>query len=286
MKRSIHALFALSVLGLAPSTIAEEWIDERIVTLGGAITETVFALGAGDAVVARDDTSLRPAEVLALPSVGYVRTIGAEGVLGMRPSLILLSAEAGPPEQVALLESSGTPLVRFRAEPSVESIFAMVEGVGAALGRETAATQLKAELEKDFEAVESLAARHERPPSIVVLMSGAGNSYAAAYDQTAATALIELIGGRNPFTGMPGYKPTSVEQILATDPDYILLATRAPRGDGLEPLGDALPGHPLAHTRAAREGRIFFVDLGEFFVFGPHLARSAKRLAEVVTPIR
>lgn len=254
--------------------------DVRIVSLGGAVTETVFALGAGDQVVARDDTSVRPAAVHALPSVGYVRTIGAEGILAMAPTLVLASAALGPPEQVTILESSGIDFIQFDEKPSAESVLTLVDGVGEALGREAAADVLRAELADKFAAIRALAEAHESPPTVVVLMGGgSGNSYSAAYDGTAATALIELAGGRNPFTGVPGYKPTSAEQILAEEPDFIFLTTRVPQREGLPPVGDLLPGNPLALTRAGQEGRVYWLDMGTYLLFGPHIAEAGHELA-------
>src|SRR5690606_33392795 len=82
----------LGLLFLQPAFAAE-----RIVTLGGDVTEIVFALGAGAAVVATDVSSVHPAAAAALPKLGYQRTLSAEGVLAQAPTLTLASDEAGPP---------------------------------------------------------------------------------------------------------------------------------------------------------------------------------------------
>lgn len=64
---------------------------QRIVTIGGDITEIVFALGAGDQVIARDSTSLVPEQVKSLPDVGYMRMLNPEGILSVKPTLIIAS---------------------------------------------------------------------------------------------------------------------------------------------------------------------------------------------------
>ena len=74
---------------LAPLLAAAAPAPERILTLGGAVTETVFALGCGDRLVGTDLTSRYPQAAAALPKTGYLRALGAEGVLSLRPSLIL-----------------------------------------------------------------------------------------------------------------------------------------------------------------------------------------------------
>ena len=85
----------------------------RIVSVGGAVTEILYALGLADRIVAVDTTSLFPAEALKQkPNVGYMRALSAEGVLGLNPSLVLAIDGAGPKETIAVLEAATVPLVR------------------------------------------------------------------------------------------------------------------------------------------------------------------------------
>ena len=85
----------------------------RIVSVGGAVTEILYALGLSDRIVAVDTTSLFPAEALKQkPNVGYMRALSAEGVLGLNPSLVLAIEGAGPKETIAVLEAATVPLVR------------------------------------------------------------------------------------------------------------------------------------------------------------------------------
>src|SRR5690606_11549612 len=83
----------------------------RIVSVGGAVTEILYALGLADRVVAVDSTSLYPQAVRAKPNVGYMRQLSAEGVLGLNPSLVLASEASGPQETLAVLEAASVPLV-------------------------------------------------------------------------------------------------------------------------------------------------------------------------------
>src|SRR4051812_9643521 len=99
----------------------------RIVSVGGAVTEILYALGVSDRIVAVDSTSLFPADALKQkPNVGYMRALSAEGVLGLNPSLVLAIEGLGPKETVAVLEAATVPLVRvpdrFTAEGIVEKI--------------------------------------------------------------------------------------------------------------------------------------------------------------------
>lgn len=84
----------LMVITLATSLVAHG--ADRLVTLGGDVTEIVYALGAQDSLVGRDSSSLHPEQATKLPDVGYMRMLNAEGVLSLRPTLVLASELSRP----------------------------------------------------------------------------------------------------------------------------------------------------------------------------------------------
>ncbi|HET9067515.1 MAG TPA: ABC transporter substrate-binding protein, partial [Amaricoccus sp.] len=87
-------LLAGGALLLAPRARAA---GRRVLVLGGDLAEIAFAIGAGGEVVATDDTAIWPPEAEALPKIGYLRRLSAEGVLSLAPDLVLASPDAGPP---------------------------------------------------------------------------------------------------------------------------------------------------------------------------------------------
>jgi iron complex transport system substrate-binding protein len=250
---------------------------ERIVCLGGAVTETVFALGAGDQVVARDTSSVFPPSVHRLPDVGYFRTIGAEGVLAQRPTLILAAQGTGPAPQVDLLKSSGVRFVHLDSRHSAEALLANVARLGEVLHHEDAAAALVEKLRAQLDTVRTRTAASE-PPRVVFLMSMNETATQAAYDGTAATALIALAGGVNPLTDLTGYKPLNAEALLALDADVILY--------GVNPMMPQATRPPawLQGTRAGRAGRIHALDLGYHLAFGPRLGDAVTEVAALLHP--
>ena len=78
----------------------------RVVGLGGAITEIVYALDAGQSLVGVDTSSIYPAAALKLPKVGYYRTFSVEGVASLKPELVLASDQSGPPQSLGLSTES------------------------------------------------------------------------------------------------------------------------------------------------------------------------------------
>lgn len=255
---------------------------ERIVTLGGSITETIYALGGEDQLVARDASSIFPAAVHQLPDVGYFRTIGAEGVLALKPTLILAAFGTGPENQVELLKNSGVRFVHLESSPSADSTFAMIAGVGQAIGREREAAALVEKLRGQFAEAARLAARSSRRPTAVVLMGAGGGAFQAAFDATAGSAVVELAGGHNPFTGLKGYKAVSSEELVAADPDFIFIGVRDGTVDG---AGFGSPNSPpawLLATRAAQNGRLHTFDMTYYLVFGPRSGDAVLSLAKAL----
>src|SRR5690554_4553900 len=113
MARRRYLGAALCALALWPGgTLADGWPEAgRVVSLGGAVSEIVVALGQGGRLVARDTTSTWPEAVAALPDVGYLRQLSPEGLISVAPDLILAEEGAGPPEAVEVLRAAAIPFV-------------------------------------------------------------------------------------------------------------------------------------------------------------------------------
>ncbi|MDQ3087776.1 MAG: ABC transporter substrate-binding protein [Acidobacteriota bacterium] len=92
----------------------------RIISIGGAVTETIFALGQETKIVGTDTSSVFPEAATRLPQVGYQRTLSAEGVLSLKPNLVLATAEVGPPTAIEQIESAGVKVVKVNGENTVE----------------------------------------------------------------------------------------------------------------------------------------------------------------------
>lgn len=97
---------------------------QRIVSIGGDVTEIVFALGAGDEVIARDSTSLQPKVVKKLPDIGYMRQLNAEGILSLKPTLALvLTTELAQPALVLTqLAESGVKVVSVPGDTTLQTV--------------------------------------------------------------------------------------------------------------------------------------------------------------------
>lgn len=149
-------LFVAATITLWSSVAANAKTTEaintsRIVTLSGAITEIVFALGAGSQVVGVDASSSYPRAVNQLAKVSYHRRLSAEGVLSLAPTLIIATSEAGPPAAIEHLRSAGAELLIVPHEPTVESTLMKIERIASALDAseagDTLITQIREQLD-------------------------------------------------------------------------------------------------------------------------------------------
>ncbi len=248
---------------------------ERVLAIGGAITEIVYALGQQDRLIGRDSTSTFPPEARALPDLGYMRALSPEGVLSAGPDLILADADAGPPEAVAAIEAASVPYVEVPSDESPEGVAEKIRVVAGALGVPEEGAALAGRVEAAIRAAMQAAAPTH--PRAIFLLSVEGGRLMAAGSGTGAEAMLRLAGAENALTGFDGYKLVSAEAVLEAAPEVVVMMDRD--GDHGAAAGTvfALPG--LAGTPAAEAGRLVKMD-GLFLLgFGP-------RTAEAVTALR
>jgi iron complex transport system substrate-binding protein len=248
----------------------------RIVTVGGAITETVFALGAGDEVVAVDTSSLYPDAAARVPKVGYQRTLSAEGILGLSPDLVIVSDEAGPPAALEQLRNAGVRVERMPAAKTVEEAAARIAAIGTALGR--SAEALADRVRRESASAIARASR-EGPRFLLIYARGAGTVMVGGGD-TGGSAMVELAGGRNAVGTISGFKPLSPEILIAAAPEVIVIPSRGLATVGGEAGLLAIPG--VADTPAGKQRRIVALDDLLLLGFGPRLPRAIDELASAL----
>jgi iron complex transport system substrate-binding protein len=254
----------------------------RLVVVGGALTEIVYALGAEASLVAVDTTSQYPPDALKrLPNVGYMRALSAEGVLSLKPSVILAEGDAGPPAAIAQLRSAGAALVLLRKSPTPAGVVYKMRAVARVLGREAAGAKLAAAFKADMAALAAAIAKASPRPKVVFLLSASRGLLAAGQD-TAADHMITLAGGVNAIQGYTGYKPLSGEAVIAGKPDVILATEH-----GLAQLGGAdrlLERPELSPTPAGRAKRVIALDALLVLGFGPRTPMGVRFLAGKLHP--
>jgi len=265
----------LLLLLLAATKPGQAAAPARIVSLSGTISEIVCDLGRQADLVGVDVTSTYPAALAKLPKVGHTRSISAEGVLALRPTLVLGTTESIKPEVAAQLRSAGVSVQLFKQEYSVAGTKKLVQEVASLLGATAQVSALNKKLDADLTKVQKPA---KAPKVLFVYARGAGTMMVAGQG-TSVDKVIQLAGGQNAATGFADFKPLTAEALVAANPDYLLLFD-----SGLESLGGKagllqVPG--VAQTTAGRTGRIIEMDGQLLTGFGPRLGEAAAQLARL-----
>lgn len=259
------ALLVASVLSAEP----------RLVTVGGSLTETVFALGKGAQVAGVDSSSVMPVAATKLPQVGYQGAFSPEGVLSLKPTLVLLSAMAGPPAAVKALESSGVSVMSVADPHSIEGAKEKIRAIAKRLEVVGRGEELVAKIDADLKK----AVKPARALKVLFIYSRGAGTASVAGQKTAAAAMIALAGGVVPFE-FDGYRPLTAEGVLVAKPDVILLPTL-----GLQAAGGiegilAMPG--VMDTPAGKNRRVVSVEDLSLLGFGPRVGEAVATLSTLL----
>ncbi|KAB0502226.1 heme/hemin ABC transporter substrate-binding protein [Pseudomonas lini] len=261
-------------------------LPQRWVSAGGALSEWVSALGGESKLVGVDTTSQHPESLKTLPSVGYQRQLSAEGVLSLRPQILVGTEEMGPPSVLSQIRSAGVQVELFSAQPDLPTLQGNLQHLGKLLGAEDRASQVfqtyQQQLDQQQARVSQVQLKH-KAPGVLLLLGHAGGKPLIAGKDTAADWLLQQAGGHNLATHT-GYKPFSVESLASLNPEVLVFADRALTGDAARAA--LFKENPiLSSTRAAKDGRVMELDptllVGGL---GPRLPESLTRLSDEFYP--
>jgi iron complex transport system substrate-binding protein len=274
----------------------------RVVVIGGAVCECVYALDAGASLVGADITCRFPAAAGALPKIGYERSLSAEGILSLHPDLVLHSGDAGPPAALKQVQDAGVRVVGMPGRHDVDNVRAMIGLTARALDVAPRGAALLARFDAQWRDAESTvrqaaqgavdgagrsaerraestqARSAERPVRAVFVMSNGGSPPMLAGSHTAAAAMLHLAGAENAISGFSGYRAATPEALLVAAPDVVVTTDDALASAGGVQRFLAQPG--FAQTPAARAQRVIAYDTLFLLGFGPRLPQAVVALAE------
>ncbi|AOM40316.1 heme/hemin ABC transporter substrate-binding protein [Xenorhabdus hominickii] len=253
---------------------------ERIVTIGGDVSEIIFALGEGQNVVARDSTSQNPKALLSLPDVGYMRMLNAEGILSMHPTLVIASELAQPSLVLKQVEDSGVKVIKVTSTASLEAVPEKIMTVAKAVNQEKRGEELVAQFHQQLADIST----SKISTKVIFVMSHGGIMPMAAGQQTAADQIIRAIGATNAMQNIQGYRPLSQEGVIASKPNLLLIST-----EGMKTLGSMdkvwqLPG--LSFTPAGKQKQVVVVDEMGLLGFGIQTPAVMKKIREAAEKVQ
>jgi iron complex transport system substrate-binding protein len=237
----------------------------RIVSLNGAVTEIISALGHEKEVVGRDVTSTYPETIKnTATDLGHVRSITLEAILKLKPTLVLGTDKDMNPELLEKLKAAGIKAEVFNQEFSIEGTEKLIEQVAKTIGNSNHA-QLQEKINTD-----------QKLPKVLFIYARGANMLMVSGNNTPVDKMISLAGGQNAVTEFEDYKPLTPEALIKGNPDVILMFD-----SGLQSVGGVegvlkIPG--VDKTNAGKNKRIISMDGALLSGFGPRLGEGISQL--------
>jgi cobalamin transport system substrate-binding protein len=226
----------------------------RIISLAPSITETVYALGMGDALVGDTTYCDYPPEAKLKPHVGDTLNPSLEKIIDLKPDLVLGTAEANRRQTADQLQELGIPLYGLTAH-NLEETLHSIEDLGTVLGQGAEAQSLVEQLQARVSAVENRVKGKPRPKVLVVvwyqplITAGPGTFISDVISRAGGISLGDTLAGEWPHLGM--------EDVIAQEPDVILF----PKTDAKSPsLPDFRSMRAWRDLRAVKDGQLYFVS--------------------------
>ena len=249
----------------------------RIVSVSGATTEIVYALGAESQLVGTDTTSLYPPAALKTTKVGYMRALSAEGLLALKPDAVIGTTESGPTVVIDQIRSAGVKVELVEADHTWAEVQRKVAAVGRATARVAQAAALQAKLDAEWATVLATVAKQTgRKPRAVFILAHSATPQVAG-DKNGASAVLRFAGIDNVLaSSFAGYRPMTSEAMVTAAPDLIITTTQGiEAGGGLDKFW-ARPGLEL--TPAYKKRSLVALDANYLIGFGPRLPQAVAEL--------
>lgn len=276
MKRFPILLLLICILSYSNIVYAQ-----RIVTAGSALTETVCALGDCDKIIASDRTSLYPAHIQQLPSIGYRGGINAEGILSLKPTLVIAEKDYVEDAVLQQLTASGVKLVIIDRKYTFNDTKKFIAQIATALGRDAEGKKLIAKIEGELAEANAMLKKTTTVPKVLSIYNRGTSTISVAGKNTFGE-ILSYAGATSAVSDVEGYKPLNTEALIAANPDYLLMVSM-----GLESLGGIegalkIPG--VAQTTAGKKKQIVSIESLKLTNFGPRFGEAVKELVVLIHP--
>ncbi|SMF52814.1 heme/hemin ABC transporter substrate-binding protein [Pseudobacteriovorax antillogorgiicola] len=264
------AVTLASVMLLSTGVQAKE---QRLVAIGGSITEVICALGHCQDIVAADATSVYPSDLLErVPNLGYYRQLSAEGVVKQKADRIFMIDSAGPIKEVEKLKSLGIPIETLSSKKTVEAAEDRILKLGAKLNKADQARELIKQMKSDLSRAKVKAKTIRPGVKILFIYSRGRDRMMVAGRDTGPDEMFRILGLKNAFPGK-GFKPVSGEAIMKLNPDVIVFPENSKEKMTVQEIQQMIPG--IKYTAAAKQKRILFIDDLKFLGFTHRLGEAA-----------
>jgi cobalamin transport system substrate-binding protein len=279
-------LFLMAGCGKPPleETTKPKAIPQRIICMAPSATEAVFALGAGDRVVGVDTYSTYPPETAKVKKVGGLTDPDIEGILALKPDLIIVWQKHAKVEELA--KEFDIPLMSVQMT-SVDEICTGLEDLGRILGTPEKGDALSKKIRADLEKTRQRVAEHPRHKVLFLAGRRLGNMKGlwAAGNKSFLTELTAIAGGDNIYSDMDAtFREVSLESIVARAPEAIIEPHPTTANVDETRAASLKEWQTLPDIPAVVNNRLLILINRGSLLPGPRIAETAARIADLLHP--
>ena len=254
----------------------------RIVIAGGSLTEIVYLLGQEKKLVGVDITSKYPLSATKLTSIGYLRNLSAEGILSLSPTLLLAESDIGPPAVLNQLNKTSLETKIISDDLTMAGIKNKIDCIVSILNLKknnyiSIYNDIKDKITK-IEKYKSLNEKRNKKVLIVLMMRG--TSPIIAGKNTSGHGLISALGLLNSMSQVDGWKPVSKEEIILSNPDYVIVTNRT--FNSFLSSKDFILKTGLNFTNAGEDNNLIIEDGMALLGFGPRTLDVGIKISEII----
>ena len=251
--------------------------SNSIVVAGGSITEIIYFLNLQNKLVGVDVTSNYPLTAKKLPSIGYIRNLSIEGLLSLKPNLILAEESIGPPIIVKQLNKTSVEFRIIKNNYTIDGINEKFLCISKILDVNINNNIDYKKFVNNVKKLKSFVKNNNKEKKdILLILMMKGTSPIIAGKNTSGHGFIKMIGQNNSMDKVSGWKPVSAEEILIANPNYIIITKRALKDFISIEKFLKLPG--ISSTKAAKNKNVFIKDGMSLLGYGPRTINVAKEI--------
>lgn len=269
---------AVSVTDMMGRQINLDRPASKVVVLTASDCEIIYALGAGDAVIARGEYCNYPEEALNVTEVSSGGETNIEQIISLKPDVVMMDTMAQTVEQVQALENAGIPVLVNNAK-TIDEVYKSIEIIGKMVGKETEASGMVSEMKKSFDKITASADKNSGK-TVYFEVSPLEYGLWTAGKGTFMDEIATMLGVTNIFSDVSGWAEISQEQVIERNPDYIVTIYMGIDGQQ-SPTEEIMSRKGWENVKAVASGNVETINSDEISRPGPRLVDSAISLQKL-----
>lgn len=274
-KQEIVTTYPMTIKDSYDREVVIEAEPKTVISIAPNITETIFALNAGDKLVGRTDYCDYPEEVDNIQTIGSLREPNIEKIVELKPDLVIASTHFKK-EVLQKLEESGLKVIVLYGPESFDGVYSTIKNIGLVLNKKEQAQKIVTDMKSKVDEVTVKVKDKDKPSVYYVIGFGEYGDYTAT-KETFIAQMIEMAGGQNAANDSEGWK-YSLEKLVEKDPHILVCSKYFDSKAGIQ----AANGYK--DLTAIKEGRLYEMDNNMLDRQGPRLADGLFELAKIVHP--